>query len=188
MIETILQADGNLLIWIQDHVRTPFLTMFFQTVTALGNAGLIWIALTLLLLVIKSTRKIGYMCAMALAFSLLFNNGFIKNLVARPRPYTRIEELVPLIPLPSEYSFPSGHTVSSFAAGWTVFRRLPGRYGIPALVLAALVSVSRLYVGVHYPTDVLCGIVLGIVLSAAAQWTVDKILEMAEKRRGPSER
>ncbi len=83
-------------------------------------------------------------------------------MVGRIRPYDTIEGLVPLIGKPRDYSFPSGHTGSSFAAAWVLYRRLPKRLGIPALALAGLIGISRLYLGVHYPTDVLFGVLSGI--------------------------
>ena len=98
---------------------------------------------------------------------MLFRS-ILKNLVARTRPYEMVEGLVPLIGRPRDYSFPSGHTGSSFASAWVLFRKLPAGYGISALVLAGLIGISRLYVGVHYPTDVLFGVLGGIVSGSIA--------------------
>ena len=108
------------------------------------------------------------MSILALLLSLLINNIILKNLVARTRPYEMVEGLVPLIGRPRDYSFPSGHTGSSFASAWVLFRKLPAGYGISALVLAGLIGISRLYVGVHYPTDVLFGVLGGIVSGSIA--------------------
>lgn len=106
---------------------------------------------------------------LALVLSLLFNNMLLKHLIARSRPYDCIRGLIPLITPPTDYSFPSGHTAASFAVGVLLFRKLPKRYGIPALVLAALIGFSRLYLGVHYPSDVLAGALLGTGISYAAE-------------------
>ena len=111
----------------------------------------------------NKTKKLA-----ALLLSLLINNIILKNLVARTRPYEMVEGLVPLIGRPRDYSFPSGHTGSSFASAWVLFRKLPAGYGISALVLAGLIGISRLYVGVHYPTDVLFGVLGGIVSGSIA--------------------
>ena len=94
----------------------------------------------------------------------------VKNLVARTRPYEVVEGLVPLISKPTDYSFPSGHTCASFACTLVLYRILPKKYGVPAVLLAALIAFSRLYVGVHYPTDVLGGLAVGIFSSCLVLW------------------
>ena len=114
------------------------------------------------LLLFKKTKKTALMCAAAMLVSLVINNFVLKNVVGRTRPYEVVQGLIPLIGKPRDYSFPSGHTASSFAAAWVLFWRLPKRFGIPARLLAGLIGVSRLYVGVHYPTDVLVGMISGI--------------------------
>lgn len=167
-MEWLMELDGNILLFIQENVRNGFLTPLFTVITSLGNGGMIWILLSLGMLIPKRTRSIGIGGILALLLSLLINNMILKNLVARTRPYEIVEGLVPLVGRPRDYSFPSGHTGSSFAAAWVFYRRLPGRLGIPALVLAGLISLSRLYVGVHYPTDVLFGVIGGIVSGCIA--------------------
>lgn len=169
MLETLLNVDGGILLLIQENIRNPILDHVMIFITTLGDGGMIWIAVTLLLLISKKTRKIGMMSAAALLGSLLINNYFIKNLVQRPRPYVTFTDLQILIPTPSEFSFPSGHTSSSFAAAGVFYHNLSKRYGIPAIILAGLIGVSRMYVGVHYPTDVIAGIVMGILLSYGAE-------------------
>lgn len=167
-MERLLWLDGQILLWIQEHLRFEPLNAVMRAVTGLGNAGLVWIALTVTLLIFRRTRRAGVACALALVFSLLLTNLALKNWVRRPRPFAELETLTLLIGQPSEYSFPSGHASSSFAAGWAMFRTLPRRWGIPALALAVLISLSRLYVGVHYPTDVLGGAVVGIAAASLA--------------------
>ena len=178
MIDILLNLDGNILLWIQDYVRNDFLTPIFTTITKLGNAGIIWIAVSLLLLISKKTRKIGCMGIVALLLSLLINNVCLKNWVARTRPYDAIDSLIPLIKKPTDYSFPSGHTASSFAVACILYRKLPKRYGITAMVLAVLIAISRLYIGVHYPTDVILGMISGIIISYLAV----KIVEWFNER------
>ena len=97
--------------------------------------------------------------------SLLLNNLLLKNLVARIRPYETVEGLSRIIEAQVDLSFPSGHAGSSFAAAAAIYLSCPRRIGIPALVLAALISLSRLYVGVHYPTDVICGALIGTAVA-----------------------
>lgn len=96
----------------------------------------------------------------------------LKNIVARPRPFAEIEALIPMITKPKDFSFPSGHTTASFAVALVMLRMLPKKFGIPAVVLAALVAFSRLYLGVHYPTDVLTGFVIALVGSTLSVWIV----------------
>lgn len=179
MLEQLLNLDGNILLFIQEFIRNPIMTPIVKLITTLGNGGAVWIALTLLMLVIPRTRRVGCMMAAALFGTLLVNNILLKNLVARTRPYEVIATLTYLVPRPGEYSFPSGHAGSSFAVACVMFRELPKRYGISALVLAALISLSRLYVGVHYPSDVLFGMLSGIAISYAAV----AVVEWIEKRR-----
>ena len=173
MFETLLNIDGGLLLFIQDYVRNSILDSIMIFITTLGNGGMIWIAATLILIIPKKTRKIGIMSAVALLGSLIINNNLIKNIVQRPRPFVTFTDLQILIPTPSEFSFPSGHTSSSFAAASVFYKHLPKKLGIPAIVLAGLIGVSRLYVGVHYPTDVIAGCFMGIFLAYLAEAIVN---------------
>ena len=172
-METLLNIDGGLLLLIQEYVRTPLLDKIMIFITSLGNGGMIWIAATILLLIPKKTRKVGIMSGVALLGSLIINNHIIKNIVQRPRPFVTFTDLQILIPTPSEFSFPSGHTASSFAAAGVFYSNLPKKFGVPAVILAGLIGLSRLYVGVHYPTDVIAGIVMGILLSFMAERLVN---------------
>ncbi len=191
-MEALLNLDGGILLFLQDTVRNPVLNPIMTVITSLGNAGIIWILLTAALLIPKKTRKIGCMSACALLASLLFNNILLKNLVARVRPYNAIEALIPIVSKPSEYSFPSGHAGSSFASAWVLYRKLPKKViracsmNKRAAILAALISFSRLYVGVHYPSDVLAGILVGIGCSYVGEWVVLQ-LEKRCLRKKPEE-
>lgn len=103
------------------------------------------------------------------------DNVILKNIVARTRPYDVIPGLVSLVGAQKDYTFPSGHTGSSFASAVVLCRMLPKRYGIPAVVLACLIGLSRLYVGVHYPTDVIAGAMIGtgiafVVCACMKRW------------------
>lgn len=177
-MEAFFQLDGNILLWIQEYIRNDFLTPIFKFITHLGDEGYVWIAIAVILLFVKKYRKVGLMVGASLLGSLVFNNMIIKNIVARPRPYRMIEMLSILIPEPGEYSFPSGHTSSSFAAGVVLYLMLPKKYGVPAMILAFLLGISRLYVGVHYPTDVLGGMVMGTLIAFA----VVKVTELIDKK------
>ena len=160
----ITTVDHNILLWIQEFVRTELLTTFFRVYTHMGDGGILWICLTIGLLFPKETRKTGFLCAGGMLASLLINNQLLKHLVNRPRPFDAFSDLAALVGRPGGSSFPSGHTGAAFAFGWVVFRTMPKGYGIAALLIAVLMGFSRLYVGVHYPTDVLAGMITGIII------------------------
>lgn len=164
----LLQIEGAILLWIQNNLRCAFLTPVMRVITTLGNSGIFWIVLTLLLLIFKRTRRLGVHCAASMLLTLLVVNLCIKPLAARTRPYELIQGLEILVSRPHDYSFPSGHAANSLTCAWTIFRLAPKKYGVPALVLAVLIALSRLYVGVHFPTDVLAGAAIGILMSEIA--------------------
>ena len=173
MLETLLNLDGGFLLFLQESVRNPILDNIMIFITSLGNGGMIWIAATIALLIPKKTRRAGVMSAVALLGSLIINNNIVKNIVQRPRPFVTFTDLQIIIPIPSEFSFPSGHTSSSFAAAAVFYRHLPKKLGLPSVILAGLIGFSRLYVGVHYPTDVIAGVLMGILLSYLAEYLVN---------------
>lgn len=181
MLETLLNLDGGFLLFLQENVRNPVLNSIMIFITTLGDKGYLWIAATVILLIPKKTRKIGIISGVALLGSLIVNNEIIKNLVRRPRPFMTFTELRILIPRPSQFSFPSGHSSSSFAAAAVFYRYLPKKFGVPAMVMACLIAFSRLYIGVHYPTDVLAGAMVGVGLSYAAGILVDFLERKAKK-------
>lgn len=169
----VMDLDSGILLFIQEFIRNPVLTPFFRFITSLGNAGAIWIVISVILLIPGRTRKVGCMCICAMLFSLLINNIILKNLVQRVRPYEMVSGLTRLIAEQADYSFPSGHTGCSFAAACILYRKLPRKYGITAMALAVLISFSRLYLGVHYPSDVLFGMISGIIFSYGAEILID---------------
>lgn len=175
-MDAIVSFDSSILLWIQDNVRVDFLTPVVKVITHLGDKGALWILLTLALLCFRKTRRLGIICGMAMTFGLLVTNLVIKNWVARVRPYEVIPGLNCIVGLADDWSFPSGHTTNSLACGWVLFRKAPKRWQrVSALVLAILISLSRLYVGIHYPTDVLGGAVIGICSACLALWLFPKI-------------
>lgn len=178
-MEAWIQAEGNILLWIQEHLRCDALTPIMKLLSTLGNAGAFWIVLTLLLLYLRKTRRIGCYCAAAMLLTFLVVNCAVKPIVARTRPYDVFPELSILVARQRDFSFPSGHSANSFACAWALFRVAPRSWGISALIFAALIALSRLYVGVHFPTDVLAGGVIGILLAEAAV----RLLRRAAKRR-----
>lgn len=175
--------DETILNWFL-MVRNPALTPILRLFTVLGEGGAIWIALGILLLARRETRRMGMAVLLSLVFCLLAGNLFLKLVVARPRPCWRHPEIDMLIGIPRDYSFPSGHTMSSFAAAVSVFL-WDRRWGLAALAGAAVIAGSRMYFYVHYPTDVLAGAVIGIILAILAKMIIDKAnYIMRRKQRG----
>ena len=173
-MEALLALDGGILLWIQEFIRQDWMTPFWKFVTFLGDKGWFWIALSIALLIPKKTRYIGIAALLSLGIGALITNVTLKPLVARTRPYEVVEGLVRLIEKQSDRSFPSGHTCSSFAAAFVYYRYMPKKYGVPLVVLAAMVAFSRLYLGVHYPTDIIGGVIAGGIACFAACWIVRK--------------
>lgn len=171
--------DLPILDWIRTHLQCAFLDAVMPVITFLGNGGIFWIAAALLLLLRKKHRKVGIQMALALLMGLLVCNLCMKPLFARIRPfdyqlahYGQVIEL--LIAAPTDWSFPSGHTIASFEAA-VVLLRYNKKWGIPALILACLIAFSRLYLYVHYPTDVLCSMILGMLIGIISSIAVDHI-------------
>ena len=179
ILQSIQNLDGEILLLIQQYLRSGVLTPVMKVITFLGNGGWFWILCAVILLAVPKTRKAGCAAILSVIFGFLVTNVLLKNLVARPRPFAVINALTPLIAKPTDFSFPSGHTTVSFAVALVIARMLPKKYGVPAVILAALVAFSRLYLGVHYPTDVLAGFVVALVGSTLAVWIVRK--KMADK-------
>lgn len=164
----IEQSDFQVLDYIQAYIRNPFLDNVMSFVTVLGNAGALWIMLAVLFLILKKYRKDGFALAVALILSAVICNLILKNIVCRPRPFTVNTYVNLLISPPYGYSFPSGHTCSSFAAASVLLKTAYKKISIPSLILAVLIAFSRIYLYVHFPSDVLAGAVIGIICGAAA--------------------
>lgn len=149
--------------------------------STLGNAGLIWIALSVVLAIPKRTRVCAFTMMGAMALSFLLGNIMIKNLVARPRPFMVDASVMLLIPQPGEYSFPSGHTLNGFTAATVIFLYYK-KAGVLALLFAGAIAFSRMYLFVHYPTDILAGMLLGIVDAVITYFVVKMMLKKREER------
>lgn len=167
MLDTILQLDGELLLAIQT-LHQGWLDPLVSFYTKLGDAGLLWIALSLAMLFCKPTRRAGALALCAMILGLIVTNITIKPLISRSRPWLDWP-IDPLVVENDPNSFPSGHTCAAFAAAMVWVRTLPQkRDRVIVAVMAVLMGLSRLYVGVHYPTDVLAGAVIGSLCAWAA--------------------
>lgn len=153
----------EILNWIQNNIRCGFLDIVMPLITKLGDSGILWIILAIVLMIIPKTRRLGVTMAVALVIELLICDIILKPLVMRPRPYTVNPDVDMLVKKLNDYSFPSGHTGASFASAFALIfsKNSPKKLWIPAIVLAVIIAFSRLYLYVHYPTDVLAGMVIG---------------------------
>ena len=180
MPEAIQRLDQQALVWIAEHLRCGLLNPVVEFYTRLGNTGLLFIGLALLMLCFKRTRRAGASALCAMLIGLVVVNFTIKPLVSRPRPWLVIENFASLVEEHDPNSFPSGHTCAAFAAAMVWVRTLPQkRDRVIAAVMAVLMGLSRLYVGVHYPSDVLAGAVIG----ALCAWVIWKVYQSVEERR-----
>lgn len=177
-MDWLLQLDGNILLFIQEHMRMDWLTLPMTFITNLGNAGFIWLVLLAILLFIPKQRKTAIMGLIAIFIGFIITNVLLKNMVARIRPYEVVEGLKYIGQMPHDFSFPSGHSTCSIAAGAVLFCKWPKKAGIPVLIFAILICLSRLYVGVHYPTDVIAGGLVGLF----GAFTAIKIVNFWEKK------
>ena len=171
--------DLPILDWIAANLWCPALDAIMPVITALGDAGIFWMAIAAALLLSRKTRRVGVGMGIAMLTGLLLCNATLKPLCQRPRPYDYqydvFGKLIPLIiERQHDFSFPSGHTIASFEAAGVIALNNK-KWGIGALVLACLIAFSRLYLYVHYPTDVLVSIVLGLTLALLGNWLSRRI-------------
>ena len=179
MFENLTASELQFLYGLNERIACPFLDTAMPVITKLGDNGLLWIAVAVVLLYFPKTRRTGCQMAIAMALCFVFGNGLLKLLIARPRPFDRDLSLAArlLIPQPAEYSFPSGHTMNGFSAAMTLMlRREPGRY--TALTMASLIAFSRMYLMVHYPSDVIAGALLG----TGSAWLSGKLVSRSIRR------
>ena len=170
--------DLPILDWIQANLQCGFLDFIMPIITLFGDAGIFWIACAVVLLIFPKTRKIGLGMGLALVMGLLVCNVTMKPLMQRIRPYDyqlqHFQKVIPLlIEAQHDFSFPSGHTIASFEA-CTVLMLGNKKLGIPATLLAILIAFSRMYLYVHYPTDVIASIILGTAFGILGNWIVKK--------------
>ena len=176
MLHWLQHWEQRTLLWLQERLRRSWLTVAMKIATFLGNGGILWLTACACLLLRQQTRRAALTALLSLVFSALVCNAFLKNLVERARPFNKIPGLQFLIRKPHDFSFPSGHTSSSFAAVTVFLALLPMWAGVTALLIAMTIAFSRMYLGVHYPSDVFCGMVLGVLFGIAALLAVSMLL------------
>ena len=196
--------DAGFLLYIQEYIRSDFLNPIMKVLPHSGDKGILLIVLILAFLIIPRTRAIGIMSTISIVIEALLNNVLLKNLIARTRPYDEIEGLINLVGRQSDYSFPSGHTGAAFAVAGAML--VVALFGLPMIektgefkredpsltfklisviliMYATLLAFSRMYVGVHYPTDVLCGLLLGLGTSAVAYLIYQVAIKKIHQRK-----
>ncbi len=169
----------GILDFIQSHMSCTFLDKVMPVITSLADAGIFWIIIAVVMLFFKKTRKMGITMGVALLMGVIVGNCILKPIIDRTRPYDFYYEITGLefnllIDRLHDGSFPSGHTLASFEAAGAMLLR-DKRFGIPALVLAIVIAFSRLYLYVHYPSDVLAGIILGLAFAFAAYLIINAV-------------
>lgn len=174
----MITFELSILDWIQTHLTSSFGDSVMPWISWLGNGGVLWICMAVILLIIPKTRKTGAAMAVSLALEALCCNLLLKPLVARVRPCDINTAVELLIERPEDFSFPSGHTGASFAAAAALFFS-KNKLWIPAVILAMLIGFSRLYLYVHFPSDVLVGMILGI----GAGWMGTKNVNFQRSRK-----
>lgn len=186
--------DLPILDWIQANLQCAFLDWLMPVITLFGDGGIFWIACALVMMCIPKYRKTGFSMGAALLMGVVICNMIMKPLIGRIRPYdyqitclhrTWEDLLVSgklLVSTPSDFSFPSGHTIASFEACTAILIR-NRKLGIPAVILAILIAFSRLYLYVHYPTDVLVSLVLGIAFGILGSWLVNLVMAKLEAKK-----
>lgn len=217
-MDGFVQFDGNLLINIQQALYADWLTPIMKGITMFGEGGIFWIAICLLLLIFKRTRRIGIICSLSLAFTFLCCNLIVKPLVDRTRPWVTFAAVNAMLPPPGDASFPSGHSANAMAPAWALFissmpvkhkvynddgnsvrlmksydevtclgwkgngvrPEIVHKWSIAAVILAVLIGISRLYLGMHYPSDVVCGLLLGMICATIVHAVIKKV----ESKRG----
>ena len=170
----LYRIDSAILRLIQRLLSSNVSNFFFSNITVLANAGVLWISLSIIFAIMPKTRKMGFTMMLAMIFGLIFGNLLIKNVVARMRPYQVDTTIQLIINKPSEFSFPSGHTLCSFGASISIYLYRK-KLGVCMIVIASAIALSRMYLYVHFPTDIVGGILLGILTSNIAYLIINKI-------------
>lgn len=181
----MMALEFEILDFIQTYLRTPLGDVVMPWITALGNGGILWVLTGFILLCRKKHRRAAVLLFLALGVEVILCNLCLKNVIAAPRPFTLNPSVKLLIPAPGDYSFPSGHTGAAFAAVWAL-RLGEEKYWYLALIPAGLIAFSRMYLYVHFPSDILGGIGVGIFSAYLAKGIVKFAENHGRKNSGPA--
>ncbi len=183
-MEFILSIDEAVSLFFQSFIRNPVTDPLMLLFSLAASGGIVWFVLIAVLLAIKKTRRAGLYVLVCLALSWVLSELVIKPIVMRPRPFVAIDELNVLFDRFADadsFSFPSSHACTGFACAYALTRKT--KYGWIAYIGAFLVALSRVYIGVHYLSDVICGAALGTISAALICFAADRITAAALRRR-----
>ena len=169
----MVNKEINLLLWIQNHIRSEKMNKLWKAITSLSDAGWFWIATNLILLANIKTRATGIYAFIGMVIQALIVKCVVKIITNRSRPFEINNNIIPIGRIPKDRSFPSGHTSVAFTSALIYLQSLPLWFGITMLVIAVLIAFSRMYLGVHFLTDVIGGIVVAFIV---AMGIVSKIM------------
>lgn len=169
----MLQIDQTILQFIQNTFKNSLLDKLMPFITHLGDKGLVWILIIIILLFTSKYRRVGWMAGVAIILGAILGEVILKPIIGRPRPFVDSIDFTLLIKEPTSFSFPSGHTTSSFGAATIIAQNIKS-YRVAAYILAAGIAFSRLYLYVHYPSDILAGYILGILNAFVVQYIFNK--------------
>lgn len=182
ILQFIDKMDHDIIMWVYNNLHNPILDAVFPVITKLGDAGVVWILITFIFLFNKKYRYVGMTSGIALLLSLLIVNIGLKPLFSRLRPYYDLAQIKLLINKPLGYSFPSGHSSSSFAGAIAILLVYNNRKITYSLLgLAVLIALSRVYLSVHFPSDVIIGSAVGVMCGFVAYKVVDKYYISSKK-------
>ncbi len=173
-MDFIQNTDIKFLEFLRDNFNNTVLDNVFFFITKLGDVGVIWIIVSIVLIMTKKYRRAGFLTAFALLLATLLGEGMLKHIFQRTRPFLEYGNLPTMLSHQTGYSFPSGHTASAFACTGILMSKLE-RLKYIFLLLAFSISFSRLYFFVHYPSDVIAGAFLGLF----SAWFVLKLDHLA---------
>ncbi|HHU73652.1 MAG TPA: phosphatase PAP2 family protein [Clostridiales bacterium] len=183
MLNWIQKIDKEILFFIQGHWKSSFLDTLMVFVTSLGNGAFLWIFIAFLLLLTRKYQKSGLALICTICLSLILGDHIIKPLIMRPRPCHAYPWVPLLISCPITPSFPSGHSMVA-AASATVLIYYHRLTAIGAIIIALAIAFSRIYLFVHYPSDALGGILLGILTSSLVILGINKLYKIIEDKTG----
>lgn len=172
-MELIQGLDRGIILFVNEYLIFEPINSMMAFISWLGNKGFIWILFGILLIVLgKENRKWGFLLLVSLGITALLGNVLLKPLVARTRPYDALDIAIVIERL-KDFSFPSGHTAAAFSAA-VILLAMNQKLGIVMVIFAVLMGLSRIYLMVHYPSDVLAGALLGAGVSAAVLYCYKK--------------
>lgn len=177
-MDSIEKIDYFILEFIRTKIKNPIMDKIMVYITRLGDLDALWIGIALIFLNVDNYHENGITIIVSLILCGIIGNLILKNLFTRTRPYDVKDAITLLISKPKDYSFPSCHTMASVAAAYVIFN-VDYRLGIISWIIALLIAFSRMYLYVHYPSDVVAGAVIGILIGAFSIYIMN--LEFIEK-------